>query len=93
MISVATCWSLRIERRSWSSTLVCFPQKKGSASNETLPKKGAFMCQSCIDIDKRIEKQRESLRSVTDPAEIVRINRLIAQLYADRVRLHKSPEK
>jgi hypothetical protein len=51
------------------------------------------MCQSCVEIDKRVERHRESLHSTTDPAEIERINRLIAQLYADRVRLHQSPEK
>ena len=33
------------------------------------------------------------MRSTTDPAEIERIIRLIAQLNADRVRLHKNPER
>jgi hypothetical protein len=51
------------------------------------------MCQSCNDIDQRIEEQRKLLRSPADPAEIERIKSLIAQLYADRVRLHKNPEK
>ncbi len=51
------------------------------------------MCQSCVEIDKRVERQRELLRSTTDAAEIERINRLIAKLYADRVELHQSPEK
>jgi len=41
------------------------------------------MCQSCIEIDKRIERHRDLLRSTTDPAEIERINRLIEKLYAD----------
>jgi hypothetical protein len=50
------------------------------------------MCQSCVEIDKRVERHRELLRSTTDPAEIERINQLIANLYADRVRLHQSPE-
>jgi len=49
------------------------------------------MCQSYIDIDKRIECHREVLRSA-DPLEIDRINRLIVGLYADRVRLHQNPE-
>lgn len=48
------------------------------------------MCESCIEIDRRIEKHRKSLRRVTDPAEIERINRLILQRYADRVRLHRN---
>jgi hypothetical protein len=51
------------------------------------------MCQSCVEIDKRIEQYRELQRSTTDTAEIKRINRLIAELYADRVRLHKYPER
>jgi hypothetical protein len=51
------------------------------------------MCQSCIDIDKLIETHRQSLRSVTDQAEIERIQQLIAQLYGERVRKHQNPEK
>jgi hypothetical protein len=51
------------------------------------------MCQSCLEIDKRVERHRELLRSTTDPAEIERINRLIAGLYNDRVRLHQNPER
>jgi hypothetical protein len=50
------------------------------------------MCQSCVEIDKRVEQHRELLRSTTDPAEIERINRLISKLYADRVQLH-NPER
>jgi hypothetical protein len=42
------------------------------------------MCQSCIDIDKRIERHRETLRAITDQAEIERIKRLITELYRDR---------
>ena len=51
------------------------------------------MCQSCVEIDERVERHRELLRSTTDPAEIERINRLIAKLYVDRVRLHQNPER
>lgn len=51
------------------------------------------MCQSCIDIDTQIEDHREQLRSTTDQAERERINRLIAKLYGDRVRLHQNPER
>jgi hypothetical protein len=49
------------------------------------------MCQSCIEIDKKIEQYRELQRSTSDQAEVERINRLIAQLYVDRVRLHRNP--
>jgi hypothetical protein len=51
------------------------------------------MCRSCVEIDGRVERYRELLRSTTDPAEIERINRLIAKLYMDRVRLHQNPER
>jgi len=51
------------------------------------------MCQSCLEIDKRVERHLELLRSTTDPAEIERIKRLISELYSDRARLHQSPEK
>jgi hypothetical protein len=51
------------------------------------------MCQSCVEIDERVEQHRELLRSTTHPAEIKRIERLISELYADRVRLHPNPER
>ena len=51
------------------------------------------MCQSCVEIDKRIERCGQLLRSTIDTAEIERINRLIAELYRDRVRLHQNPER
>lgn len=51
------------------------------------------MCQSCLEIDKRVERHRELLRSTTEPAEIERIKRLISALYAERARLHQSPER
>ena len=50
------------------------------------------MCQSCNDIDQLIEEHRKRIRSAADAAEVEAINRLIATLYADRVRLHKNPE-
>lgn len=49
------------------------------------------MCQSCVEIDKQIECQRELLRSTTDLTEVERINRAIGRLYADRIRLHRNP--
>jgi hypothetical protein len=51
------------------------------------------MCQSCIDIDKEIERYKDLLRWITSPVEVERINQLIAKLYGDRVRLHRNPEK
>jgi hypothetical protein len=51
------------------------------------------MCQKCVEIDKEAERYRQLLRSVTDRAEIERVNRLIAELYAERVRQHQNPER
>jgi hypothetical protein len=51
------------------------------------------MCESCVEIDARIDLHRQLVLSTTDPSEIERLNQLIAQLYADRVRLHKNPER
>jgi hypothetical protein len=50
------------------------------------------MCQSCVEIDKRIDKFRALLRRTTDPAEIERINRQIIYLYGERLRLHRNEE-
>ena len=51
------------------------------------------MCQSCVDIDEKIALFRQVLRSTKDAAEIDRLNRLIADLYADRERLHRNEEQ
>jgi hypothetical protein len=50
------------------------------------------MCQSCVDIDKRLDKFRALLRKGTDPAEVERINRQIIHLYGERIRLHRNEE-
>jgi hypothetical protein len=50
------------------------------------------VCQSCIDIDNRIDKFRALLHKATDPAEIERINRQIIDLYGERLRLHRNEE-
>jgi len=49
------------------------------------------MCESCVVIDERIEQYRQLLRSTADSLEGGRINRLIMELYAERVRLHRNP--
>jgi hypothetical protein len=51
------------------------------------------MCESCIEIDKRVEQLQQSLRSTKDPSKIERIHLAIAQLYQDRVRLHQNPQR
>lgn len=51
------------------------------------------MGQSCIDIDKQIEEHRKHLKAMTDQAEVDRINRLIFELYGERVRSHINPER
>ena len=51
------------------------------------------MCQSCIDLDRQIAEHRRRLKPGTDESEAKRTEELIAQLYADRVRLHQNPDK
>jgi hypothetical protein len=51
------------------------------------------MCESCIDIDKRIEQLRKSLGPTTDLSEIERIHLAIAELYRERVRSHQNPQR
>ena len=51
------------------------------------------MCQSCVEIDKAVEAEIARLRSTSDPAELKRINRLIVDLYAERLRLHRNSEE
>jgi hypothetical protein len=51
------------------------------------------MCESCVEIDKQIAQHQKRLKASTDQVEMQRISRLIAQLYADRVRKHQNPEK
>jgi hypothetical protein len=58
-----------------------------------LDKEAWLQLSACSEIDKRVERHRELLRSTTEPAEIERIKRLIAKLYAERVLLHQNPEK
>jgi hypothetical protein len=48
------------------------------------------MCQSCEEIDKKIEHYRRLLRSITDDETVGTINRLIAKLYAERVLRHQN---
>ena len=50
------------------------------------------MCKTCVEIDKRIEKSRRSLRLTTDPSETERINREIIHLYGERLQLHRNEE-
>lgn len=51
------------------------------------------MCEWCVEIEKHAEQYRELLRLIADQAEIEPIKQLIAQLYANRGRLHQSPKK
>ena len=50
------------------------------------------MCESCVQIDKRIDQYRMVSRSTTDPKEIELIDQLVAHLYAERVRQHQNPK-
>ena len=48
------------------------------------------MCDSCVQIDERIEEYRRALGKTTDLSMVESINKAITELYADRVRLHKN---
>jgi hypothetical protein len=63
------------------------------ASLQSRALRNAPRCQSCLEIDKRVEQHLKLLRLTTDPAEIERTERLISELYADRVRLHQNQEQ
>jgi hypothetical protein len=52
----------------------------------------AAMCQSCVDIDEKVELFLQVLRLTKDPAEVDRLNRLITDLHADRARMHRNEE-
>jgi hypothetical protein len=49
-----------------------------------------LMCDSCVQIDERIEEYRRALGKTTDLSMVESINKAITELYADRVRLHKN---
>jgi hypothetical protein len=51
------------------------------------------MCQSCVDIDKKIDDLRRQLDLTPDVKEVERITRQITELYGDRARLHRSEEQ
>jgi hypothetical protein len=51
------------------------------------------MCEVCDELDQRINDAAESLKSTTDPGEVDRLYVLIGELYRERVRLHKNPQK
>jgi hypothetical protein len=53
----------------------------------------AAMCQSCLDIDKKIDDLRRLLDLTPDVKEVERLTRQIMELYGDRVRLHRNEEK
>jgi hypothetical protein len=49
------------------------------------------MCQSCVEIDKKIERYRRLQRSITDQLTIETIEKLMAGLFAQKDSLH--PER
>jgi hypothetical protein len=53
----------------------------------------AAMCQSCLDIDKKIDDLRRQLDLTPDVKEVERLTRQIIELYGDRVRLHRNEEQ
>jgi hypothetical protein len=73
---------------SFLRVLVC----RNDSGSALCAQKGASGCQSCIEFDKQIEKYRLLLVSASDPAEIDRMKQVIGELYADRVRLYRTPK-
>jgi hypothetical protein len=48
------------------------------------------MCESCLEINKRIEQYRQLLPSSLHPSEREHINRVVGTLQRERVRLHEN---
>jgi hypothetical protein len=46
------------------------------------------MCERCVEIDERIKRYRDILRSITDPATVDGAKALIADLENQRAALH-----
>jgi hypothetical protein len=51
----------------------------------------AEMCEKCVEIDKKIERYRNILRSIRDEATVDGAEKLIADLEAQKAALH--PER
>ena len=51
------------------------------------------MCESCIEIDRRIEQYRQLLPLAILPSEREIIDRLIERLRGERTRLHENPQR
>jgi hypothetical protein len=51
------------------------------------------MCENCIEIDKRIERYRRILGSISDQITIDRSKELIADLQAQKASLHPEQEQ
>jgi hypothetical protein len=76
-----------------SASLECLKNQSPPVGLISDSRRTDCMCQSCVEIDKQVEKYRELLRSTLDQKEIERISRTIAKLYGDRVLLHRNPEQ
>jgi hypothetical protein len=46
------------------------------------------MCEKCVDIDKKIKRYRDLLRSITDQRAVDEAQALIADLVAQKAALH-----
>ena len=51
------------------------------------------MCDKCVEIDEKIRRYQNILRSITDQATIGGAKRLIAELQAQKAVLHQQREQ
>jgi hypothetical protein len=51
------------------------------------------MCDKCIEFDKKLEQYRRIASSITDQLTIDRLNKLIKDTVAERVKLHPDQEQ
>jgi hypothetical protein len=53
----------------------------------------AVMCDKCIEFDKKLERYRRLVSSITDQLTIERINKLIKDTAAEKAQLHPDQEQ
>jgi hypothetical protein len=51
------------------------------------------MCDKCIELDKKLEQYRRIASSITDQLTIDRLNKLIKDTVAEKVKLHPDQQQ
>jgi hypothetical protein len=52
-----------------------------------------FMCEKCIELDKKLEQYRRLASSITDQLTIDRLDKLIKDTVAGKAKLHPDQER